>query len=347
MIKWILVIGCLVLGGIAQAQPTEITPSGPELFDAAKKYVQQADYANAIMVFNQAIQAEPRNLVYRRELSFTYYLQGDMMRAEAMVKPLLKAEEADPETFLVASKVYTRMKSLETAREVIQSGLQKFPKEGSLYEEKGQVLTVQKNYKAAAEAWEDGVRMAPGYHLNYYNLSKTYFFNKKYVWAIVYGEHYVNLEKFASKTEEIKKVMYESYKFLIAELNNVEIRKTKKAKEDDPETFEECYTNTIRNLKNVVTGGITPENLTMLRVRFLLDWNRIYAKTFPLELIDFHHRLNVAGLFDSYNIWLFGRADDEKKLTAWTQKNAALMNQFDSYFRSHPLIPQHDQYYQN
>lgn len=317
---------------------------GKELFETAKMYLQKQDYANAIMVYNQAIQVEPKNLVYRRELAHAYYLQGDMERGEHMIAPLLKAQDADEETFQIACSIFSAKKKMEESENAINAGIAKFPNAGILYHEKGELYTNQKKYKSASEAWEKGIEKAPTFYLNYYNLAKVYAFTKKYLWAIIYGEHFVNMESFSSRTEEIKKIIYESYKFLIADLNNMALD-GKVGRFDNPKNFEEAAMGVYDNLRNVATGGINVENLTMLRIRFLLEWNKKYTTIYPMELIDYQQRMIQNGYFDCYNQWLCARLDNEKNMKIWMQQNADLMNQFDTFFRNNKLIPKKNQYY--
>lgn len=345
--KTILTIVCLMLGTalLAQAQPDEThLETAQELVNNARTYLQNNDFANAIMVYNQAIQKEPKNLIYRRELAHAYYLQGDMMRGERMITPLLKADEADEETFLVASQIYVAMNRTDEAKEALNKGIQKFPEAGFLYASKGDLYTKLKKYKDAAEAWEKGVEKVPSLHLNYYNLAKVYFFTKKYFWAIYYGEIYANMESFSSKSEEIKKIVFESYKFLIADLNN-EALDGKINRYDNPANFEACAIGLYDQLRTVVTGGIDVDNITMLRTRFLLEWNKNYAAQYPSELFDHQQRLLQGGYFDAYNQWLFGRLHNEKSMKSWSQEHASLMNAFDTYFRNHKLQPRLNQYY--
>lgn len=346
MVKRILAAAFYFMSICCSAQITDLTSTGKELYETANNYLLTGDFPNAIMVFNQAVQAEPKNIIYRRELARAYYLQGDLTKAELTIKPILKLPNADAETFLIAGKIYARMQNLESAKEAIQTGIEKFPATGVLYEQKGQLCIQQKNYKEAAQVWELGIEKNPGYPLNYFNLAKTYFVNKQYARAIVYAEHFIDMESFSNRTEELKNILFDSYKFLIADLNNNELKKGKKSKRE-PETFEECWINTLDHCKNVVSGGINTENLTMLRIRFLLEWNKWYAQTFPLELIDYQQRLVLNGYYDAYNVWLFGRADNEKRMKLWTQNHSTLMNDFDTYFRSNKLEPKLNQYYQN
>ena len=329
----------------AKTQPIiGATEETRDLYASAQQYLQKKDYANCIMVYNQVIQIEPSNLIYRRELANVYYLQGDMLRAEKMISPLLKADDADQETFQVACKIFTVKKKTDEAKEAINKGISKFPNAGMLYQEKGELYTSLKKYADASEAWEKGIEKDPQYPLNYYKLAKVYFFTKDYFWSIYYGETFINMESFSAKSQEIKKIVYESYKFFMAELNNLALE-GKVNRYENPKNFQAAIIKTFDNLRNVVTGGINIDNLIMLRTRFLLDWNKTYAIQYPSALFDAQQHLLQHGFFDAYNQWLFGRLDNEKQFTLWAQTNSDLMNKFDNYFRAKKLTPRTNEYY--
>lgn len=319
---------------------------GRELYTRARMYLQKGDYANSIMVYNQAVNVEPDNLMFRRELAHAYYMQGDMLHGEKMITPLLKHPDADEETFQVASRIYRATKKMDEAKNAINKGIEKFPHAGTLYAEKGEIYTQEKKYEQASKAWEKGVEFAPAYHINYFNLAKVYFFTKRYLWAITYGESFVNMESFSSRTEEIKKIIFESYKFLIADLSNTALD-GKVNRFENPKNFEEACLKIFDNIRTVVTGGISVDNLAQLRTRFLLEWNKSFAKIYPLELIDYQQQLILNGHFESYNQWLFGKLDNDAIFKQWTQKYASHMNTFDTYMRSNKLIPKENQYYHN
>ncbi len=327
----------------AQMNPTK-TSEAKELYGKARMYLQKTDYANAIMVYNQAINIEPENLLLRRELAHAYYMQGDMAKGEKMISPLLKSKDADEETFQVACRIFRSMKKLDEAKSAINDGIEKFPNAGALYAEKGELYTQEKKFAMASEVWEKGIENAPTFHTNYYNLAKVYFFTKKYLWAIIYGETFINMESFSSKTEELKLIVFESYKFLIAELSNSALD-GKVNRYENPQNFEEACLKIFDNIRGVVTGGINAENLTQLRIRFLIDWNKNFAKEYPFELVDHQQKMLLAGNYECYNQWLFGKLDNEVFFKQWTQKFASNMNIFDTYLRSHKLIPKNQQYY--
>ena len=153
MKKFYLSLLLILLHTLSNSQPVVgRTEETRDLYASAKKYLHAADYANAIMVFNQVIQLEPDNLIYRKELAKAYYQYGDLAKAERMIVPLLKQDEADEETFQLATKILAGMKKDEDAKDAINKGIQRYPNAGVLYLEKGNLLTDQKKFADAAKA---------------------------------------------------------------------------------------------------------------------------------------------------------------------------------------------------
>ena len=98
---------------------------------------------------------------------------------------------------------------------------------------------------------------------------------------------------------------------------------------------------------SVVTNGITSESLTMLRTRFLLDWNKDYAAKFPFRLFDHQKQLLQEGMFDAYNQWIFEAAGDLAKYDSWTKLNAEQYNEFTRFQKSKLFKVPPGQYYKN
>lgn len=328
------------------AQPKRAYDESESLQTSAKQYIKSGDYANAIMVYNQLIDLYPERFSFKRQLAQVYFMQGNLKGTEQALLPLLKDKDADEETYQLACLFYTANKNPDDAKDIINKGIQKFPNAGMLYKEKGDLLTLLQKYEEAAKTWEKGVEKDPSFPINYYNLSKVYYFTKKYFWAIYYGESFINLESYSARSEDTKKVMYESYKLLISELNALALD-GKSDKYAEPKNFEEAALQTFQEVRKTVSGGINVEKLTMLRVRFLLNWNKNFAAKYPCELFDHQQRMLLNGLYDAYNQWFFGRQDNEKQFISWAKNNSELMNRFDEYFRKNRLQPKANQFYNN
>lgn len=346
--KLVLLLVCTVFTLESIAQPiignSERTR---ELYAKAKKYGAKRDYPNAILVFNQLAGMEPRNLIYRRELAYAYYQGGDLSRATQIITPLLKAKEADEATFLTASQIFRARDMNKAAISAVERGIKKFPKSGILYSDYGRLYADKKKYKKAESAWEKGVKYEPNFHLNYYNLAKNYFVSKRPLWAIIYGETFINMERYSMRSEEIKKIVFDSYKQLIGNNQLVtyasknEQKNLKRGKSD----FENKVNAIYENLADVVIGGVDIDNVVMLRTRFLLRWIQVEQRDYPFQLFNFMNDLLALGHFEAYNQWLFGKAADNTEYINWVKNNATQFAEFEKFYRGYKYKNMPNQYY--
>jgi hypothetical protein len=82
---------------------------------------------------------------------------------------------------------------------------------------------------------------------------------------------------------------------------------------------------------SVVLKGINAETLTMIRTRFILDWNKDYEDKIPFKLFELHEQLLELGLFPAYNQWIFGAAQNLAAYQNWIGAHAedyAAFNKF-------------------
>ena len=76
-----------------------------ELQQTANSFLRTGDYANAILVLNQAIQNSPDDIQLKKNLAFAYYLKGDYNRAYTVVSPLVDKKDADIHLFQIAVNI--------------------------------------------------------------------------------------------------------------------------------------------------------------------------------------------------------------------------------------------------
>ncbi len=323
------------------------TEKARELYAKAKMYTAKKDFTNAILVYNQLASMEPRNLIYRRELAYAYYLGGDLSRATQVITPLLKAPEADEATFLTASQIFGARKMSKSAIDAVERGLKKFPNSGLLYSDYGRLFSATKKYKKAESAWEKGVKYEPNFHLNYYHLAKSYFVSKRPLWAIIYGETFINLERYSMRSEEIKKIVFDSYKQLIAnnQLANYASKSEKKLISKSQSDFEQKVNSIYSGLSGVVLGGVDIDNVVMLRTRFLLRWSQVEDAEYPFQLFSFMNDMLAFGHFEAYNQWLFGKASDNTKYINWVKENSQQFSEFENFYRGYRYKNMPNQYY--
>lgn len=310
--------------------------------ETAKNYMRQGDYSNAILVLSRALQntANTDNLDLQKDLAFAYYLNRDYSHALEVAKTFPDRKDVDVQSYQILGMVYKAIEEVKDCDKMYRAALKKFPNSGTLYNEYGEMLWTKKDYSEALKQWEKGIETDPNYSGNYYNATKYYSFTNDKVWPLIYGEIFVNLESYSKRTAEIKTVLVDGYKKLFTE---ADLYKGQDTKND----FVKAFLDEMK-LQSPFIGanGVTPETLSAIRTKFVLDWFAKYAKSFPFKLYDYQQQLLKSGMFDAYNQWVFGTASNLPAYENWTKTHADEYQKFD-YFQHNRVFKQPGgQYYQ-
>lgn len=313
-------------------------PDAAQLHETAKQFMRSGDWTNAVLILNKALAKEPGNVAIKKDLALTYYYQRDFANARETVKPLIEREDTDVQTFQIAGTIFKQLEEAKEADRMYKKALKKYPAAGALYAEYGELLWLQKDY-TCIDQWETGIRSDPNYAGNYYFASKYYHFTTDKVWSIVYGEIFLNMESYTSRTAELKTMLLESYK----KFYTIDPKaKPSKAKSE----FTEAFTEVMNRNSAVANNGITTETLIMLRTRFILDWFKDYQGKFPFRLFEHHRQLLQEGMFEAYNQWIFEAAGNLAAYENWTKLNASQYSEFTKFQKSKLFKVPQGQYYQ-
>jgi tetratricopeptide (TPR) repeat protein len=314
------------------------------LQETAKTFLKQGDYENAILVLTKASQAEPNDLQIAKDLLFAYYLKRDFAKALEVGRPLVARADADVQSFQMLGLTYKSIAEDKEAEKLYKDGLKKFPNEGILYSEYGELLA-SRDPKGAIKLWEQGLKVDPNHSGNYYFTAKQYAEQGDVVWSILYGEMFINMESFTPRSTEIKNLLLDQYKkFFISGYTPAPPPVTKSRKQP-PIQFVNAVGETLDKQKSQVSYGITPETLTVIRTRFILDWYNKYGDKFPFRLFEHQKQLLQEGFFEAYNFWLFGPASNLKAYQTWSQYHQEELNNFLTFIRSKVFkVPEGQQY---
>lgn len=326
------------------------------LRSTAKSFMQQGDYENAVLVLSKALQMQPNDLQITKDLMFTYYLKRDFAKALEIGKPLVARQDADVQSFQLLGLTYKAIAEDDEAEKLYKIGLKKFPNEGVLYSEYGELLSAKK-IDAAQKLWGKGVEVDPNYSSNYYFLAKQFGQNGNSIWSILYAEMFLNMESFTARSTEMKNLLLDQYKkFFVSgyvppkplDKKDLPKKADKKSLQTDKRfvQFTTAVAETLNKQQSQTSLGITPETLTVIRTRFILDWYNTYAATFPFRLFEQQKQLLQEGMFEAYNFWLFGPAANIKTYQTWQQYHKEELNTFLTFIRSKVFkIPEGQQYY--
>ena len=318
-----------------------------KLHETAQTFIRQGDYENAILVLTKAQQMQPNDLQINKDLLFAYYVKRDFAKALEIGKPLAARPDADVQTFQMLGLVYKSVAEDKEAEKLYKSGLLKFPNEGILYSEYGDLIAAKEPERAQV-LFEKGIEVDPNHSSNYYFLSKQYSQKGDMIWAILYAEMFLNMESFTARSTDMKNLLLEQYKkfYTVGYKPQVEAE-TKKKKKTPTVLFANAVAETLNKQQAQVAYGITPESLTVIRTRFVLDWYNKYGATFPFKLFEHQRQLLQEGFFEAYNFWMFGPAANLKTYQTWQQYHQADLNTFLAFIRSKVFkIPEGQQYRQ-
>jgi len=306
----------------------------------ANNYMRQGDYPNAILVLNRALQANADNLDLQKDLAFAYYLNRDYVHALEIAKNFPDRKDADVQSYQILGMAYKAIEEVKECDKMYKAGIKRFPNSGTLYSEYGEMLWSKKDYSEAIKEWEKGIEVDPNYSGNYYNACKYYFYTSDKVWTLIYGEIFVNLESYSKRTAEIKTILLDGYKKLFTD---ADLSKGQDTKND----FVKAFLDEMKLQSSyIAANGVTAETLSAMRTKFVLDWFTKYAKAFPFRLFEYHQQLLKSGMFDAYNQWVFGTANNLPAYENWTKTHQEEYNKFDYFQHNRVFKLPGGQYYQ-
>lgn len=311
-----------------------------QLRETALTFQRQGDYANAILVLNRALQQQPNDMMVLTDIAYTYYLQKDYAKAMEVVKPLLERDDAEIRTYQVGGNIYKAVEEVKECDKMYKKALKKYPNSGVLNSEYGELLWAKKEPEEAIAQWENGIQADPSHSGNYYHAAKYYYAIPDKVWSLVYGEIFVNLESYSTRTAEIKMLLLESYKKFFTQSDVFKKYNTQKKT-----PFEEAFLQTMEKQSSLASNGITTNSLIMIRTRFILDWFEGPSKKFPHRMLEQQQYLIREGMYDAYNQWLFGATSNILEYQNWTNANTEAQSKFTYYQRNRVFKMPPGQYY--
>ena len=94
-------------------------------------------------------------------------------------------------------------------------------------------------------------------------------------------------------------MLVEGYKKLFTDLKTPKSNTSKNP-------FAAAYLTVMNDQAAAVNLGVTPESLSILRSKFILEWFEKYGDKYPCRLFEYQRQLLKDGLFEAYNQWAFG-----------------------------------------
>lgn len=280
------------------------------------------------------------NLEQDYELAWKNYLIKDYKTARDILLPYYNRGNAPQDVYQLLGNIYDQLSDRLRAISIYDEGLSKYPKAGCLFLEKGNMEFKDGRYQQALYWYEKGIEAEPMFASNYYCASQVYFLSTEIVWAIMYGELFMLLERETPRCQQMSKDLFEAYFNCInisAKQVSCDFYNTIIVYSDSferPNLFPTTFNNLMQKAcKNEHFVNIA--SLTRIRQKFL-NYIYLYAKDMDNVLFAYHKKLIESSNFEAYNYWLFAYGNSSEA-ASWIRTNKDKMDKMSKFLKQNPL----------
>lgn len=349
--KRILLILFLFVGTLAIGQTDK--EKALELGKTAIKLMDEGQLDKSIQLLEQAQKLDPERIDYPYEKAFAYYKKANYEKANEILNTIIDHKDVNDFVYQLLGNSYDYIGKPEKALEVYQKGMKKFPNSGKFHLESGQIKFAHEKYNEAIALWEKGIKVNPNYSSNYYRLAKIFSNTKELVWTLIYGEYFMLLEPSTSRTEEISKLLYDTYQksyerktdstaqfhltekgFYIVIEDKKDLKKVKKGALPFEGTFASAFTISAIHFLD----GVNMASICTARKGFLDFWfeQKRFDKIYPNKLLDHQRKIKENGFFKTYTYWLLSQGNPIE-YQKWYSENKQKFNDFVDWFNENRI----------
>lgn len=344
MKKFILIIFVLLINShLSFSQTQTEKDKALKLVKKAIELVDDKEFNDGLKLLFEARKLDSNNIAIIYEIGLAYCKKGQYQKAIDIIEPYKFYNDFDAQYFQLLGNCYDMVGKSEKAMVIYSQGISLSPHAGRLYLEMGNVELERKNVDSAVHLYEKGVEVDPMHSSNYYWLAKIFCATGLKVWGLIYGELFMNLERSSKRTEEISKLLYDTYEkgFTVKNKNEISVH----------------FFNIIQVGKNVLESskfGMNYEmclslcfaasnkkkdleNFHAIREEFINQWyKKHFNDTFPNVLIDWQKSLKDKGYLKYYDYWLLAKGNEDE-FEDFIKDNPEKMSNFIYWFRDNPL----------
>lgn len=316
----------------------------------AIKIMDKGEIEKAISMLEESLNIDTKNYLYPYEIGYAHYLNKDYEKAIKILKKVIKFKKVKEDSFILLAGTLDVSGQPDEAIKIYDKGIKKFPNSGKLYFEKAIALEALEKYEEALNHWEKGIKLTPSYPSNYHAASIYYCkYTTEKLWGILYGELFLNMERGSKRTEEISKLIYDTYKSSII-MDSESEGKVSFSKNNEiviPKNMNKFKFPFAMPYEMTMALAITSEmgNNNMgiasfhnIRKEFINHWyDAKRHKEYPNIIYDWHKKLIDKDYFESYNYWMLMKGNEEE-FDIWYENNSQEFDDFLEWFSKNPLV---------
>ncbi len=314
--------------------------------ETAALKMEEGKFDEAAKAYERALNYEPDNLEYLFGYGMALYRQERYQEILDRLEPVIEKDLATIPYYRIIGNCYDLMGNYEKGKEVLKAGIEKYPNEGELQLDLGIIEMIRGDYEQSLKYWEQGIESDPIFSDNYYWCTRLYAKSNEPIWALYYGELFLNLNRNGGdKFDEVSRILYTVYGDMIEKKfdANPELVIVREGTNYLKEAHEQIFSILDKNGLLRIDRGANAEGkinrlraISMVRKDFLDLWNQVYAEVYPISIYKRHTELLEKNYFESYNFWVMGAGNQEE---FWKFHDTRKINYQDylSWFLNNPM----------
>ncbi len=309
----------------------------------AVKLEDDGKFDDALKLLTEAQQLDPDNISYPYEMTYCYYGQQQFQKVVDNLEKLKDRPDSFDRLYELLGNAYDELKQPDKAIAIYEEGLKKFPKSGALYLERGIMPLAKKNYNEALNYFEKGIQAQPDFPSNYYRAAKLYCISDDSMWGMIYGEIFMNLERNSQRTQEMSKLLFDTYKsqikFTAPGKISVSFSKNAVINVGGSDKIKLPYSMIYEPTMGLAVAGesvIDLNSMDRIRQNFLKFYMDKFNKDYPNALFSYQNMIKESGNMEAYNHWLLMKGDDDA-FNTWMASNKTKWDSFVKWYLANPI----------
>jgi tetratricopeptide (TPR) repeat protein len=307
--------------------------------EQAVKLEDAAKFDDALVLLAEAQKLDPDNIAYPYEVTYCYYSQKQYQKVIDILEKLKDRSDSFDRLYELLGNSYDSLGQSDKAIAVYENGLKRFPNSGVLYLERGVIPLFKKNYDEAIKYFEKGIEVQPDFPSNYFWAAKLYCASQNSMWGMLYGELFMNLERNSNRTQEISKLLFDTYKSQITFTapGKISVRFSKNATISDPAKlpYSMIYEPTM-GIAVATETVIDLNSLDRIRQNFLKFYMDKFNKDYPNAIFTYQNQVAQSGNMEAYDHWLLMKGD-ENAFNTWMAANPNKWDNFTKWYLANPI----------
>lgn len=323
--------------------------SHDDRIDLAIERMDDGDFGEAARLLEAVLADDPKNFRANYEMGYLLYQQERYAEAVEVLRRIKRKDY--PPLYQLLGNAYDMAGDRKRAVKTYEKGLQENPAAGRLYLELGNIAYAERQYDRAFACYRRGATVDPAHASNYRSLALLYAISSEPVWALVWGELFMNLERGSGRTAAMSETLAQTYRDNIRIEGDTAIhvafsRNDRIAQEGlrlripfGTAVFEVA-------VREALTADGIPDSLTLgvlcdMRERFVERYFEKYDRMLfdddaARPLMNYQRQVKEAGMMKPYSCWVLSQGFPDE-FQRWRDGHAEQWQDFIAWFAAHPM----------